>query len=133
MGGIYQTSQCCEFLFTLKWSTVLQTFVFKWFTINHFQITLITIVIIYILPKKSSQSILDLKTGRVFQTFQRMFFYVNINLVEKSSHFYFKNHTPLMIQLKTNEIILTSLKLTTFDSIRVYFSLSVPFFVKHKT
>lgn len=38
-----------------------------------------------------------------------------------------------MIQLKTNEIRLTSLELTTFDSIRVYFSLSVPFFVKHKT
>lgn len=94
--------------------------------------TLITIVIIYILPKKSSQSILDLKTRRVFQTFQRCV-YVNINLVEKSSKFYFKNHTPLMIQLKTNEIRLTSLKLTTFDSIRVYFSLSVPFFVKHKT
>lgn len=37
-----------------------------------------------------------------------------------------------MIQLKTNEIRSTSLKLTTFDIIRVYFSLSVPFFVKHK-
>lgn len=89
--------------------------------------TLKTIVIIYILPKKCSQSILDLKTGRVFQTFQRCV-YVNINLVEKSSHFDLKNHTPLMILLKTNEIRLTSLKLTTFDSIRVYFSLERTFF-----